>query len=246
MFHKCTLTNRLLSLSRHRDKLPSLTKSWVCQLCGNAKHRQTEQNTIDVPQIQCLEPLEEVPVVTQQMAEIPVVMPKQVRTFQKIQKPANDPQVQYCDKVVEGPVVMQRPVPSVQTAQKITKVSHIDTDKQVSQREIISSAADTFGRRHVSTTSRTMHSPATWKTPKSWSNTIKSRERLPSLTMLWTCRSSCEDSFPWSIRCRRRWKLHESSSSTESWMFPWWHKDMFLPCHKSSENGGSATDSARW
>ena len=71
-------------------------------------------------------------------------MPKQVPTFQKIQKPANDPQVQYYDKVVEVPVVMQRPVPSVQTAQKITEVPHIDTDKQVSLREIIPNAADTL------------------------------------------------------------------------------------------------------
>ena len=105
---------------------------------------QTEQKTIDVPQIQCLEPLVDVPVVTQQTAEIPVVMPKQVPTFQKIQEPANDSQVQYNDKVVEVPVVMQRPVPSVQTAQKITEVPHIDTDKQVSPREIVSNAVDTF------------------------------------------------------------------------------------------------------
>ena len=35
---------------------------------------QTEQKTIDVPQIQCLEPLVDVPVVTQQTVEIPVVM----------------------------------------------------------------------------------------------------------------------------------------------------------------------------
>ena len=78
---------------------------------------------------------------TQQTAEIPVVMPKQVPIFQKIQKLANDPKVQYYGKVVEVPVVMQRPVPSVQIAQKITEVPHIDTDKQVS-REIISNAAD--------------------------------------------------------------------------------------------------------
>ena len=68
---------------------------------------QTEQKTIDVPQIQCLEPLVDVPVVTQQTAEILVVMLKQVPTLQRIQKMVEVPQIQYIDKVVDAPVEMQ-------------------------------------------------------------------------------------------------------------------------------------------
>ena len=67
---------------------------------------QTEQETIDVPQIQCLEPLVDVPVVTQQTVEIPVVMLKQVPTLQRIQKMVEVPQIQYIDKVVNAPVEM--------------------------------------------------------------------------------------------------------------------------------------------
>ena len=79
---------------------------------------QTERKTIDVPQIQCLEPLVDVPVVTQQMAEIPVVMLKQVPVmvrrqiplFQKIQKMVEVPQILVIDKVTDAPVSMQREV----------------------------------------------------------------------------------------------------------------------------------------
>ena len=73
---------------------------------------------MDVPQIQCLEPLVDVPVVTQETAEIPVVMLKQVPVMmrrqiplaQKIQKMVEVPQIQYIDKVVDAPVSMQREV----------------------------------------------------------------------------------------------------------------------------------------
>ena len=68
---------------------------------------QTEQKTIDVPQIRCLEPLVDVPVVTQQTAEIPVVMLKQAPTLHRIQKMVEVPQIQYIDKVVDAPVEMQ-------------------------------------------------------------------------------------------------------------------------------------------
>ena len=74
---------------------------------------QTEQKTIDVPQIQCLEPLVDVPVVTQQTAEIPVVMLKQAPTLQGIQKMVEVPQIQYIDKVVDAPVEMQ-PAPELE------------------------------------------------------------------------------------------------------------------------------------
>ena len=47
----------------------------------------TEQKTTDVPQIQCFEPLVDVPVVKQQMAEIPVVMLKQVPAMMRRQIP---------------------------------------------------------------------------------------------------------------------------------------------------------------
>ena len=93
--------------------------------------RQALTIQTDVPQIQCLESLVDVLVVTQQPAEIPVVIPKQVPTFQKIQNTAHDPQLQYCDKVVEVPVAMQRPVPSVQTALKIVEVPQIQHDDKV-------------------------------------------------------------------------------------------------------------------
>ena len=67
----------------------------------NAKHRPSRT---DVPQIQCLEPLADVPVVTQQTAEIPVVM----LLVQRIQKMVEVPQIQVIDKVVDAPVSMQR------------------------------------------------------------------------------------------------------------------------------------------
>ena len=78
----------------------------------HALNFQTEQKTIDVPQIQCLEPLVDVPVVTQQTAEIPVVMLKQVPTLQRIQKMVEVLQIQYIDKVVDAPVNMQ-PAPEM-------------------------------------------------------------------------------------------------------------------------------------
>ena len=74
---------------------------------------QTEQKTTDVSQIQCLEPLVDVLVVTQQTAEIPVVMLMQVPTLQRIQKIVEGPQIQYIDKVVDAPVNMQ-PAPEME------------------------------------------------------------------------------------------------------------------------------------
>ena len=58
------------------------------------------------------------PVVTQQTAEIPVVMLKQVPVMmrrqiplvQKIEKMVEVPQIQYIDKVIDAPVSMQREV----------------------------------------------------------------------------------------------------------------------------------------
>ena len=49
---------------------------------------------------------------TQQTAEIPVVMLKQVPTLQRIQKMVEVPQIQYIDKVVDAPVEMQ-PAPEM-------------------------------------------------------------------------------------------------------------------------------------
>ena len=98
----------------------TLTKLWVCQLWDQRQTPtiQTEQKTTDVPQIQCFESLVDVPVVTQQTAEIPVVMLKQVPVtmrrqiplVQKIQKMVEVLQIQYIDKVVDAPVSMQREV----------------------------------------------------------------------------------------------------------------------------------------
>ena len=72
----------------------------------------TEQKTTDVHQIQCFEPLVDVLVVTEQTAEIPVAMLKQVPVIlvQKIQKTVEVPQIQFIDKVVDAPVSMQREV----------------------------------------------------------------------------------------------------------------------------------------
>ena len=78
----------------------------VVEQC-QALNIQTEQKTIDVPQIQCLEPLVDVSVVTQQTVEIPVIMLKQVPTLQRIQKMVEVPQIQYIDKVVDALVEMQ-------------------------------------------------------------------------------------------------------------------------------------------
>ena len=94
----------------------TLTKLWVCQLWINAKHRpSTEQKTTDVPRIRCFEPLVDVPVVTQQTAEIPVVMLKQLpvmmrRQIPLVQKMVEVPQIQHIDNVVDAPVSMQREV----------------------------------------------------------------------------------------------------------------------------------------
>ena len=94
---------------------------------------QTEQKTMDVPQIQCLEPLVDVPVVTQQTtrnsngepypaftsdkswdeASGKTVAHRQVSLIQKIQKMVEVPQIQYIDKVVDGPVEMQ-PAPEME------------------------------------------------------------------------------------------------------------------------------------
>ena len=74
---------------RHIDKVVGVTVVGQRQ----ALNIHTEQKTIDVPQIQCLEPLVDVPVVTQQTAEIPVVMLKQVPTLQRIQKKVEVPQI---------------------------------------------------------------------------------------------------------------------------------------------------------
>ena len=60
---------------------------------------QTEQKTIEVPQITCLEPLVDVPVVTQQTAEIPLI-----------------------DRIRDVLVALQRPVRNVPTVQKTTEV----------------------------------------------------------------------------------------------------------------------------
>ena len=79
---------------------------------------QTEQKTTDVPQIQCFEPLVDVPVVPKQTAEIPVVMLKQVpvmmrRQIPLVQKNPEDgggAQIQYIDTVIDALVSMQREV----------------------------------------------------------------------------------------------------------------------------------------
>ena len=75
---------------------------------------QTERKTTVVPQIQCFEPLVDMPVVTQQTAEIPVVMLKEVPVMvrrqiplvQEIQKMVEVPQIQYIDKLIDAPVSM--------------------------------------------------------------------------------------------------------------------------------------------
>ena len=88
---------------------------------------------MDVPQIQCLAPLVDVPVVTQQTTRNPngepypaftsdksrdeasgkTVAHRQVPLIQKIQKMVEVPQIQYIDKVVDGPVEMQ-PAPEME------------------------------------------------------------------------------------------------------------------------------------
>ena len=73
-------------------------------------------------------------VVTQQTAEIPEVMRKQVPTFQKIQNcdkvvevpvVMQVPQNKHVDKVVNMPVVIQRQVPMTLNVQKSVEVARV-------------------------------------------------------------------------------------------------------------------------
>ena len=110
-------------------KAPVLEMPLVGQ--RQALNIQTEQKTMDVPQ--CLEPSVDVPVVTQQTTRNPngepypaftsdkswdeasgkTVAHRQVPLIHKIQKMVEVPQIQYIDKVVDGPVEMQ-PAPEME------------------------------------------------------------------------------------------------------------------------------------
>ena len=46
-----------------------------------------------------------------------------MQTIQKVQRTVEVPQVQYIDRVVDVPVVMQRQVPTIQTVQKTVDFS---------------------------------------------------------------------------------------------------------------------------
>ena len=105
---------------REIDKIVGVKVVW---------QRQVLTIQTDVPQIQCLEPLVDVPVVTQQMAEIPVVVPvvmqRPVPSVQIAQKIVEVPQIQQVDKAVNMPVVIQRQAPMTLNVQKSVEVARV-------------------------------------------------------------------------------------------------------------------------
>ena len=62
---------------------------------------QTVQKTVEIPQVQFLN----------KVVDIPVVVQRQVPMVQKVQKTLEVPQLQFIDKVVDIPVVAQREIP---------------------------------------------------------------------------------------------------------------------------------------
>ena len=69
------------------------------------------QETVEVPQIQLID----------EVVDVPVVVQRQVPTVEKVQKTVKVRQVQFIDKVVDAPVIVQRQVPAIQVAQKTVK-----------------------------------------------------------------------------------------------------------------------------
>ena len=65
---------------------------------------QTVQKTVEIPQVQFLD----------KVVDIPVVVQRQVPMVQKVQKTLEVPQLQIIDKVVDIPVVAQREIPMKQ------------------------------------------------------------------------------------------------------------------------------------
>merc|ERR1712084_55842 len=79
------------------------------------------QKTVEVPQVQYID----------RVVDVPVVKQRHVPSVQKVQKTVEVPQVQYIDRVVDVPVVKQRHVPAIQKVQKPVTVPVIETVEKI-------------------------------------------------------------------------------------------------------------------
>merc|ERR1740116_623612 len=111
------------------------------------------QKTVEVPQVQHVDKIIDVPVVKQvevpqiqkipktvevpqiqyidKVVDIPVVKQRQVPMVQKIQKTVDVPQIQYLDKIVDVPVVKHVEVPQVQTIEKVVEIPQVQVVEKV-------------------------------------------------------------------------------------------------------------------
>ena len=79
---------------------------------------------VEVPQIQFLD----------RVVDVPLVMQQQVPMIQKVQKTVEISQVQFIDRVVDVPVVMQRQVLTIQKVQKTVQVPQVQWTFQLCRR----------------------------------------------------------------------------------------------------------------
>merc|ERR1711916_74501 len=73
---------------------------------------QTVQKTVEVPQLQFID----------KVVDIPVEAQRQIPMVQTVQKTIEIPQLQYIDKVVDVPVVQVVQVPQVQVVEKTVEI----------------------------------------------------------------------------------------------------------------------------
>merc|ERR1719284_1005822 len=82
---------------------------------------QTVQKTVEVPQLQFID----------KVVDIPVVAQRQIPMVQTVQKTIEIPQLQYVDKVVDVPVVQVVQVPQVQVVEKTVEIPQLQIVEKI-------------------------------------------------------------------------------------------------------------------
>merc|ERR1719221_1558879 len=98
---------------------------------------QKVQKTVEVPQVQYIDRVVDVPVMKQrhvpsvQRVQKPVMRQRHVPSIQKVQKPVAVPVIETIEKIIDVPVIKHVEVPQIQTIEKVVEIPQIQTVEKV-------------------------------------------------------------------------------------------------------------------